>query len=602
MNTRLPSMVALRRSRLALPVLLLATLGAAPAVAQQQIRSEVPIPFNRYSTFDETVEHLRRLVAAYPNLLRMESIGRSAQGREIWLVTLSNPATGPAQDKPAMYIDGSIHANEVQATETVLYSIWYLASAHGQVPALTELVDRSVFHFIPCVNPDGRQDWFDRPHTPNSNRTGLVPTDNDSDGLVDEDGPEDLDGDGSIGSMWRRDVNGTHRRDPDDPRIFLRVEPPARGEWSFAGSEGVDNDGDGQINEDGAGGYDMNRNWPTDWQPDHIQQGAGAYPLCYPESRAIAEWLAAQPNIAAGQAYHNTGAMILRGPGASYRQGQYPQRDLAVYEQIAKAGEEMLPFYRSLVIFSDLYTVHGGFVNWLAESLGVVSFTNELWTDKRILQSGENPADDKARMRWTDRILFGQTFTDWTPYQHPELGEVLIGGGTKWSSRSPPPFMLEEECHRNFAFTMFHAQQMPKLAVERTLVTQLQPGLWEVTVEISNSGLIPTRTARAADKRIGLPDTLQLGVPKGARGARVVAAGPMQRFTDRTFLPVDFRPDRLMVEQGIPGRGRSAFRFLVEADEGQEVELRYRAEKATDLVATVVLAGAPQAAAAPEHR
>ncbi|MFO0874762.1 MAG: M14 family metallopeptidase [Phycisphaerales bacterium] len=585
-------------------VAVVALAASSAALAQQQLPSANPIAFNRFYTHDEIGKLLEQLVATYPKLLAIETIGKSEQGRPIWVVTMNNPDTGPAADKPAMYIDGNVHGNEIQASETVIYSIDYLAKAYGKVPSLTALVDRSVFYFLPCVNPDGRQNWFDQPNTPNSSRTGYRPIDDDNDGLFDEDPPDDLDGDGSIGVMWRRDPNGTHRRDPDDPRIFVRVEPPAKGDWSFAGTEGYDNDGDGLINEDGPGQYDMNRNWPSDWQPDWVQSGAGDYPFSFPETRAIGAWIMQHPNIAAGQSYHNAGGMILRGPGASYRQNQYSPQDLAVYNEIGKAGEELLPFYRALVIYSDLYTVHGGFINWLAEGLGIVSFTNELWNDKRILQNGQTPADDKARMRWSDRALFGQTFTDWKTIQHPGLeslgGEVVVGGPNKWSARIPPPFMLEEECHRNFAFTMFHADQMPRLAWERTEVKRLSPRLWEVTVELANSGLIPTRTGRAAEKRIGMPDRLTIAAADGKEGVKVVTSGTMQRWTDQLMQPVELHPERIDLEGGVPSRGRLTFRFIVAADEGRELKLRYTAEKATDVETTVKLAEAPaKAAAAP---
>jgi hypothetical protein len=457
------------------------------------------------------------------------------------------------------------------------------------VPAIRALVDRTAWYFVPLVNPDGRVSWFEEPHTPHSSRTGVGPIDDDGDGLFDEDGPDDLDGDGFIEQMWRKDPFGTHRRDPRDPRRFERVptEPKADGtreygDWSMAGQEGIDNDGDGRINEDGKGGYDMNRNWPTAWHPDHVQRGAGPYPLCWPETRAVAEFILSKPNIAAGQAYHNTGGMILRGPGAAWREGDYPRQDVAVYDAIARAGAEMLPFYRPMIIHSDLYTVHGGFVNWIAEGLGIVSFTNELWTDKRILQTGENP-DADARQRWQDRMLFGQTWSDWKELEHPEYGTVLVGGGTKYSSRIPPPFMLEEECHRNFAFTAFHAGEMPLLRFEKVEATKLGGGLWQLDVAVGNDRLIPSRTARAADKAIGVPDRLRVS------GVEVVAAGPMRNGLATTFDAVPNRPETLHVEGGIPGHGTRWFRFIVKAPDGATARIAYEAEKAKDLEASVEL-------------
>ncbi len=556
--------------------------------AQQQIDAEVPIAFNRFYDYEAMGERLAELAAAHPELCTLASIGKSEQGRDMWLLTINNPETGGDRSKPGMWIDGNVHGNEIQAAETVLYTAWYLLEGYDEVEAIRKLVDENAFYLLPMVNPDGRAGWFRDPGTPHSNRTGLRPTDNDFDGLLDEDGPDDLNGDGFIGRMWRKDPNGTHKRSERDPRMFERV--PAvpgpdgrimRGQWSMAGSEGIDNDGDGRINEDGQGGYDMNRNWPSDWQPNHVQRGAGTHPFSYPETRCVGDFIRAHPNIAAGQSYHNTGGMILRGPGAPYESGSYPRADLAVYDALGNAGEEMLPHYDYMIIHSELYPVHGGFVNWLAEGLGVISFTNELWTDRRILQDGGGgPAGEDGRMRWEDRVLFGQTFSDWTEVEHPEYGTVLVGGGDKWSSRTPPPFMLEEEAHRNFAFTMFHAGEMPRLRGHDVVVKDLGNDLWQVDLEIANDALIPSRTAHMRSKGIGRPDLL---VFEPSDGTELRLAGPVANRFAPTFAPAKHRPERLLVEGGVPSRGIATFRYVLESDGPPSGMFRYSAEKASDI-------------------
>ncbi len=568
-----------KASRLLATALLIGCCGFATqsAVAQQQIPSKVDVAWNRYYDFDEMEQILKDLVRAYPDLLTLESLGKSEQGRDMWLVILNNNKTGKHEEKPAMYIDGNVHGNEVQATETVLYSIWYLTKSFGEVEQLTELMDRTAFYFVPSINPDGRAEWFANPNTPHSARTGQRPTDNDYDGQLDEDGPEDLDGDGHITSMWKLDPNGRYRRNRLDPRIIERVPEGEEGELTRLGSEGIDNDGDGRINEDGPGGYDMNRNWASDWQPNHIQGGAGDYPFDRLEAKAVADFILKHPNIAAGQSYHNTGGMILRGPGASYLESLYPREDRRMYDALGQAGEDLLPFYNYWVIHSDLYTVHGGFVNWLSEGLGIASFTNELWTDRRIMPDPDREFSDEERMHWQDRMLFGQTFTDYTEYDHPEHGKVLIGGGTKYSSRVTPPFMLEEGCHRNFAFTMFHAANMPELQFKWAGIKAVGDGVWEVTVEIANSSIIPSRLAIAARNKIGLPDLLTID------GADVLLSGRVNDRFERTMRANEHRPDRILVEEGIPGKGHSTFRFIVEGKAGSMIELNYSAEKARDI-------------------
>src|SRR3712207_5192264 len=106
---------------------------------------------------------LFRSAAAYPKWVKVESLGKSMQGRDLWMITLNNPATGPELSKPAMYIDGNTHANEVQGAEAALYTVDYLLKNYGRLPRVTEMMDRSVFYVLPVVNPDGRALWFKGP-------------------------------------------------------------------------------------------------------------------------------------------------------------------------------------------------------------------------------------------------------------------------------------------------------------------------------------------------------------------------------------------------------------------------------------------------------
>lgn len=552
----------------------LACVLGARASGQPDIQGKVEIPWNRYSRYAELEGHLQRIAAAYPDLVRLEAIGKTIQGRTLWVAIVNSSGTGPDTSKPAMWIDGNVHGNEIQAAEAVVYSLWYLTKAYGQNEDLTELLDRCSFYFLPSANPDGRENWFTGPHTPDSSRQNIRPFDDDGDGLVDEDPDEDLDGDGHITTMWKEDPNGRWIRDRHDPRIFRMVEPDQKGEWTRLGEEGIDNDGDGRINEDGISTDDMNRNYPSDWLPPYAQFGAGEYPFSSPETRAIGEFFLSHPNIAAVQSYHNSGGMILRGPGADYRESIYPQSDRRVYDEIGEIGAQMLPYYRYMVIYRDLYTVHGGFVTWTAEGLGITSFTNEMWSDGKYFQRDVEDPDEEQTWIWRDKLAFGQTFSEFKEVEHPFYGKVLIGGPNKWARRNTPTFMLEEECHRNFAFTMFHASCMPELEFGRREVKRLGEGVWQVTLEVKNRQLIPTRLGIAAARRIGLPDLLTV------EGVEVLASGRLDGWFDREMDDHGREPGRVLVDDGIPGRGMRLFRFIVRGAEGETARVKYEAEKA----------------------
>ncbi len=542
----------------------------------------VEIPFNRLYDIAALYAHFDRLEAAFPDLVSHEVIGRSIEGREVRVYTVCNSATGPDREKPAMWIDGNVHGNEVQGSEAVLYALWYLVENYGSNPRITDLVDRAAFYLLPSVNPDGRDLWFAGANTASSSRSGVAPVDSDQDGLFDEDPTNDLDGDGNIVRM-RKYVpgHGTHRLDPEDPRRMISVDPSVEGppgDWVLLGTEGYDDDGDGRTNEDGPGGYDMNRAWPASWQPGHVQFGAGPYPLYWPETRGIAEFILDHPNIGGVQSYHNSGGMILRGPGTS-SYGDYPRSDVAVYDELGYEGERMLPFYNYWVIWEDLYTVFGGFVTWTYEGLGVISFTNELWTDERNNPDGGwgNSTDD--RLAWSDRLLFGAGHVDWTPVDHPQFGEVEVGGFVKDQGRVPPTFLLEEELHRKALFALYHAEELPEVEILEPEITDLGGGLRAVDVRFHNRRGIPTRTALAEQKRIGTPDVLELG----GEGFEVLTAGSLRDRLrpERLALFDTATPERIASEGGIGAHGTSTVRWIVRGT--GEARVRFASEKARDV-------------------
>jgi len=544
---------------------------------------KVEIPWNRFQDTAGLYGLLDKLSAAYPGFMQYEVIGHSVEGREMRVYTLTAPGHGEASEKPSMWIDGNIHGNEVQGGEVVVYTAWYLLENYGFNARATALLDERGFYLLPSVNPDGRDHWFHDANTASSSRTGVMPTDNDRDGLFDEDGADDLDGDGSITSM-RKYVPGlgNYKLDPNDDRIMVRVKGDEKGDWIRLGQEGIDNDGDGDINEDGKGGYDMNRSWQALWMPEHVQFGAGPYPFYWPETRSIARFFLSHPNIAAVQSFHNNGGMILRGPGAEAF-GSYPRADLAVYDELGKDGEKMLPFYRYMIIWKDLYSVFGGEVNWTYEGLGIISFTNELWTSKRLSPDDRVEGSQAGKFWADDNLMLGAGFVDWHEFEHPEFGTIEIGGFRKDVGRVPPSFLIEEMLHRNAMFCILHADAMPEVVVERTEVSALDGGLFALDLTLSNPKGISTRTAMAANKGIGIPDRLTLT----AEGkSRVLAAGYLRdRLHPERLDLIDGDSASIALESGVPGKGEITIRFIL-SSEG-DFTLNYIGEKVRNMTATI---------------
>src|SRR5688572_2763982 len=171
------------------------------------VNPKVVISWNKYYDHGGITEICRKIAAAYPNLAKLESIGKSYKGRDMWVLIVTDYTKGDPNKKPGMYIDGNIHSNEVQGAEFALYTAWYLTETFADTKFIQELLADKVFYIVPTINPDARDSYFHDPNTGSSPRSGVIPVDNDRDGAVNEDGYDDLDGDGHIVFMRRKSSN-----------------------------------------------------------------------------------------------------------------------------------------------------------------------------------------------------------------------------------------------------------------------------------------------------------------------------------------------------------------------------------------------------------
>jgi hypothetical protein len=540
--------------------------GIRPAVAQQSPAGalaglgappdpRVPVSWDRYYDHATLGEIGRQLEKAWPDYCRLSSIGASVEGRDIWLITVTDFRVGDPDLKPAMWIDGNIHANEVQGSEIALYTAWYLCEMAERVEWVAEFLRDRTMYIVPTINPDGRDNFIYEANTPHSPRSGLAPRDDDGDGEFDEDDFDDLNGDGHITMMRRRNSNGRWIVSPEDPRLMVRARPDQPGEWELLGNEGFDNDGDGRVNEDRAGYYDPNRNWPWRWAPAYIQGGADAYPTSLPETRAVVDFVIAHPNIAAGQTYHNSGGMILRGPGIE--QDSVRSADRQVYDVIGSRGEEILPGYRYIVIWKDLYTTWGNQLDWFYGGRGILTFSNELWTSFNYFrEASESERWDRDSYRFDRYLLFGEAFVPWTPIEHPQYGMIEVGGQKKQFTRAIPGFLLREEAHRNMAFTLFQAGQMPLTQVDSIEVRSLPGGLSEVRATVANRRLTPTHTAQDMEYGISPPDRITI------EGGRVVAGFRVEDPLLDRAVEQEYRPQSIEIEN-IPGMATVVVKWVV---------------------------------------
>ena len=475
----------------------------------------LPTPrFNEFYRYDALTQLLFEYAEARPNLVSVRSIGKSFEGRDIWLLVLTNTATGADIDKPAFWLDGNIHAAELTACTTCLFYAHQLLRDHGNDAAITQLLDTRTIYMVPRLNPDGAElALADRPRHIRSSTRPYPYDEEPVEGLT----VEDIDGDGRILTMRIPDPHGGYKKHETDPRLMVAREPGEfGGEYYRLMPEGFIKAHDGLtvvVNKDREG-LDLNRNFPSDWRQEYKQLGAGPYPTSEPEVRAMVDFVATHPNIGAAISFHTHSGVILRPMGTQADEDMTPE-DLWTYQRFSALGEKATG-YPAISIWHDFRyhpkEVITGTQDWMYEHLGALFWVVELWSPAReagiantkwIDWYRDHPVEDDLKlMKWSDEQCDGQAHVDWRPFFHPQLGAVEIGGWDKMNYwRNPPPALREREAARFPAWLTQIALSLPKLELVRTEVRALGADTWRVRLAVANSGYLPAYVTRRALER-----------------------------------------------------------------------------------------------------
>jgi hypothetical protein len=500
--------------------------------------------FKHYHTYTEMVGWFKIWAEQYPELVDLYVVAKSYGGRDIYQLTVTNKKTGKDTDKPAMFIDGNRHSGEVTAAESAFWMLHHMLTNYGSDPEITRLLDNFAFYFRPKNNPDGSLLYLE---TAQTLRSTIRPYDNDEDGLLDEDPAEDLDGDGKIRQM-RVKVDrgkGSFMIDPRDPRgRLMKFAENGKGDYDIM-AEGIDNDGDGRINEDGVGGLDLHRNYPENWRPmqeatgrGFTQRGAGAYPLSEIETRSLVVFVLEHPNISVMNTMDTTVPMHLRPPSTSPSEERMYPEDLALYKHFDEKGKEITGYERAGDVYQDygrgrpLFGHSPDFGYWY---YGAIWYGDELWNGGRIDDyDGDGETDDWDRLQYNDKELLVSRFQEWTKVIHPVYGEVEVGGWDgKFYRQNPPPELLEVWIEKEARFNLMLAGSLP-LVVMHDPVIKERDGEFTVEVEVENKGFLPTALKQAQLVKIVQPDRVALEFPagmlprraEGRRGFRGMYEGP----------------------------------------------------------------------------
>ncbi|NBP35930.1 MAG: carboxypeptidase [Betaproteobacteria bacterium] len=600
------------------------------------------IDFSKFYRYDELTDLLQGLVNKHPDLLRIDSMGESYEGRQIWVLTLTRFASGRAEDKPALWVDGNIHAAELLASTAVLYFLDHMLRHATSDPTVCHLLDTRSFYLVPRLCPDGAELALgDRPRHIRSSTRAYPFEDSPLDGMV----IEDIDGDGRILSMRIADPNGGWKPHPEDPRVMIPREPGEIGGSYYRilpeGRVLQHNGVEFKLNPDREG-LDLNRNFPSDWRQEYKQPGAGPYPTSEPEVRAMVDFVCCHPNIGAAVSFHTHSGVILRPMGTEPDDKMIPE-DLWMYKRLSAAASRHTG-YPAISIWHDFkyhpQQVISGTQDWIYEHLGALFWVVELWAPNRAAgiekysfidwYREHPPEDDLKLLKWSDEVCGGQAHVDWRAFSHPQLGPVEIGGWDRMNFwRNPPAKLREAEVARFPAWLKQLAGILPKLVLLELDVAclgdtsgPLHPKgakLFLIRMAVENSGYLPSYVSRRALERKTVRGVIfeffpiaNPAVTQPDPGHEIVVLGATECLGDHDFS-AEARPylrcmhgsqrvegpsleghaAKQSLQAFLPDRGVTAQRCLhqwqIAALPGTRVELIARTERAGRLRQTVVL-------------
>jgi len=562
-------------------------------------------PTPRFDTFykwDELTRLLFAYAEAHPTLVAVRSIGKSHEGRDIWVATVTNIATGAAADKPAFWADGNIHAAELTASTAVLYYLNALVTGYGSDADVTHLLDSRALYLCPRLNPDGAElALADRPRHIRSSTRPYPFDEAPVEGLT----PEDIDGDGRVLFMRIADPHGAYKKCAADPRLMVARDPGEfGGEYYRLMPEGFVQNYDGltvKVNSD-VEGLDLNRNFPSVWRQEFEQVGAGDYPTSEPEVKAMVDFIVKHRNIGAAISYHTHSGVILRPMGTQSDEDMIPE-DLWSIKLFSEIGAK-LSGYPAISIWHDFKyhpkEVISGTQDWVYEHLGALFWVVEIWAPNK--EAGiadykwvdwyrEHPVEDDLKLiKWSDEHCGGQAHVEWKPFMHPQLGQVEIGGWDKMNYwRNPPPHLREREAARFPKWMTRIALSLPRLELLRTEVRALGPDTWRVRLAVVNSGWLPAYvTKRALQRKTVRGVMFEIHLPEGDPSVALVSGKPRMEGPQ-----LEGHAPKASLNAFLPSREVTADRavgeWVVRAPQGTRLALSARADRAGVVRAEVIL-------------
>jgi hypothetical protein len=654
------------------------------------VRVEAKQPdFTAYHTPAEVNNFLKDFAASHPPITRLHKIAVSPGGSVVNVLEVGPETTKMGKKLPAVFVAANMEGTVPIATEAALYLVHLILDQPGTRKDKT-------WYILPLGNPDAAWNYFKKPLK--SEPRNARPYNDDMDDQTDEDGVEDLDGNGIITRMRVKEPDGQWIPVPGEPRLMKKADwtKGEKGIYKLY-TEGIDNDKDGEINEDGPGGVNIGINFPHLFK--FFSKTGGAWSGSEKESFNLFKFIYQHPEIAMTICFGETNFCMAPPRGgrkgtADYSKIKIPERIAKRFgydpdktysmkeimekaKQLAPPGFELtesmvasflglgaavnplpgdLKFYNQI---SEEYkeflkknkldgkrlepapAKDGSFELWAYYHLGLPSFSLDFWTLPQLEEKGKGPkltaekleamsneeflalgeekidaflkasgapgnikakmimnavksgmmttkrmaemmrqmpkpkskegADpkEKALLAFSDKELAGKGFVQWTPFTHPTLGDVEIGGAVPFTANTPPAPMLSNLLKGQVPWVFELVKKLAVIKIAKTQVIPLGKGFYRVKLWVENIGFLP------------------YPISMGTRNQRIPPV--VVSLTDGNFKIIEGKKRNLIKE--VKGHGTQMTQWIIYTKKPTRINLELQTSNAWTDTKTVNLGG-----------